>query len=124
MKRHNREKREQIERNVPEILKVLWELEFVEQLSFSKVKGEMWPKVQITISCNDENKIKMLKILLQKYEFPFSNLKITSTSNSAKKEDKATEQKPEQNKNSNPTQINKLFIRSSEARFKFKFKAI
>jgi hypothetical protein len=118
MKRHNREKREQIERNVPEILKVLWELEFVEQLSFSKVKGEMWPKVQVAINCNDENKIKMLKILLQKYEFPFSNLKIVSCSD---KKEITAEKKPEQVKNFGSTQISKLFKVSGS---KFKFKAI
>jgi len=83
MKRHNRERKNHVE-NVPEIFKDLWGFNFVEELSFSKVKNEMWPKIRIVVACEDENKIKMLKALLQKYEFPFSNLKIVSNGEKVK----------------------------------------
>jgi|GEM_PF-2192693 len=92
MKRHNKEKRERLE-NVPEIFKDLWGFNFVEEINFSKVKNEIWPKIRVVVSCEDENKVKMIRALLQKYEFPFSNLKIVS--NGEKKGQEVCKEKPE-----------------------------
>lgn len=61
--------------DIPEIFKDLWGFKFIEELSFSKVKNEAWPKIRIVME-EDEIKVKMIRGLLQKYEFPFSNLKI------------------------------------------------
>ncbi len=80
--RHNKNRDRQ--ENIPEIFKDLWGFNFIEELSFSKVKNEMWPKIRIVVACENENKVKMIRALLQKYEFPFSNLKIVS--NGEKKE--------------------------------------
>lgn len=66
--------------NVPEIFKDLWGFNFVEEISFSKIKNEM-PKIQVVVAHNDEDKTKMLQAVLQKYGVPFSNLKIISNDN-------------------------------------------
>lgn len=71
---HNKDKKESQEK-VPEIFKDLWGFNFIEDIGFCKVKGEM-PKIRITVARENENKITLIKTLLQKYEFPFSNLKI------------------------------------------------
>lgn len=92
MKRHNKEKRERSE-DVPEIFKDLWHFNFIEEINFSKVKNEIWPKIRIVMACEDENKVKMIKALLQKYEFPFSNLKIVF--NSEKNGSETCKEKPE-----------------------------
>ena len=98
MKRHDKEKKERLE-NVPEIFKVLWELSFVEEISMTRVKNEVWPKIHIVISCEDENKVKMIRALVQKYEFPFSNLKIvpdgSKKGQGSCKEDPASAKKPD-----------------------------
>ncbi len=115
MKRHNKERKERLE-DVPEIFKDLWGFNFVEEITFSKSKDEMWPKIRVVVTCEDENKIKMLKALLQKFEFPFSNLKIVSNSD---KKEVTTEKKPEQTKK--PGQVpSKLFKVSGSQKFKFK----
>ena len=69
----NKDKKEKQER-VPDIFKDLWGFDFIESVSFSKVKGEM-PKIRIVVARENEHKVALIKDLLLKYEFPFSNFK-------------------------------------------------
>lgn len=96
MKRHNKERKERLE-DVPEIFKDLWGFNFVEEVNFSKVKNEIWPKIRLVVTSEDENKVKMIRALLQKYEFPFSNLKIVSNTTDNKKEGTSPQANPEAN---------------------------
>jgi len=81
--RHNKNRDRQ--EDVSDIFKDLWGFDFIEEISFSRVKNEMWPRIKIVIVREDEKKKKMIRDLLQnKYEFPFSSLKIVS--NGDKKE--------------------------------------
>ena len=70
---HNKDKKDNQER-IPEIFKDLWGFDFIESVSFLKVKGEM-PKIQIIVARENEGKVALVKDLLGKYEIPFSNLK-------------------------------------------------
>jgi len=92
-KRHNKDKWEYQE-NVPEIFKDLWGFNFVEEVSFTKIKNEIWPKIRIMIARENENKIETIKTLLQKYEFPFSNLKIIISGDKKDSETNATGSSP------------------------------
>ncbi|MHB9019958.1 MAG: hypothetical protein ACYC3G_03780 [Minisyncoccota bacterium] len=109
MKRHNKDKKERSE-DVPEIFKDLWHFNFIEEISFSKVKNEIWPKIRIVMACEDENKVKMIKALLQKYEFPFSNLKIVS--HGEKNGPETCKEKPE------PSPSNKVLGNKPKIQFK------
>lgn len=118
--RHNKKRKEQPE-NVPEIFKDLWGFNFVEEISCSKVKNEMWPNIRVVIAREDENKTKMIKNLFLKYEIPFSNLNIISSAN--KNEREAYKEKPgisQKNivfgKNKKPI----FKVNGSSDRFKFK----
>ena len=91
MSRHNKERKERAG-DVPEIFHDLWNMSFVTELNFSRAKGELLPKIRVTIDGESEEKVKALKALLQKYEFPFSNLKIVS---SPDKKEAAAEEKPD-----------------------------
>ncbi|MEK7462968.1 MAG: hypothetical protein AAB621_01200 [Patescibacteria group bacterium] len=73
--RHRNKDKKENQMRVPEIFKDLWGFDFIEDIGFAKVKNEM-PKIRITVARENEGKIEMIKTLLQKYEFPFSNLKI------------------------------------------------
>jgi len=84
---HDKDKKESQER-IPEIFKDLWGFDFIEDIGFCKVKGEL-PKIRITVARENGNKIVLIKDLLQKYEFPFSNLKIVVSGN-----EKGSETKP------------------------------
>ena len=81
--RRTKNKRRRAE-NVPEIFKDLWGFNFIEEINISRIKNELWPKIKIVISRTEEDKIKSIKIVMQKYEFPFANAKIVV--NSGKKE--------------------------------------
>ena len=91
--RHNKKRNEERGRlDIPEIFKDLWGYNFVEDIGFSKVKNEIWPKIRITVSAGDEEKKKgSIKTVLGKYEFPFSNVKIVSSSET--KEQKTDKEK-------------------------------
>ncbi len=120
MKRHNKERRRHME-DVPEIFKDLWGFNFVEELSLTKTKGEEWPKIRVVISGNDEDKIKKLKVLLQKYEFPFSNLKII---HAGEQKEEIVEKKPDctdrPEKNKKPGQGSSKLFKVDSSPFKFK----
>lgn len=78
--RHNKNRDRQ--EDVSDIFRDLWGFKFIEKISFSRIKNEMWPKILIVIDRDDEKNKKMIRDLLQnKYEFPFSNLKIVSSEN-------------------------------------------
>ncbi|MDO8554995.1 MAG: hypothetical protein Q7R75_00295 [bacterium] len=83
---HNKDKKKQQER-IPDIFKDLWGFDFIEDIGFCKIKGEM-PKIRITVARENENKITLIKDLLQKYEFPFSNLKIVISGDKKESETK------------------------------------
>jgi hypothetical protein len=117
MKRHNKERKERME-DVPEIFKDLWGFNFVEEVNFYKVKNETWPKIRLVVSNEDENKVKMIRALLQKYEFPFSNLKIVSNSN--KKEEPDPQIKPETDTKPPAAGNKSKLFKVNTTRFRFK----
>lgn len=86
---HNKDKKANME-NIPEIFKDLWGFNFIEEVGFSKVKNET-PRIRIVVAREDEGKIETIKTLLQKYEFPFSNLKIVLSGDKKESETKAPE---------------------------------
>lgn len=87
-KRHHNGEKKKNQEKIPEIFKDLWGFDFIEDIGFCKVKGEI-PKIRIIVARENENKITLIKDLLQKYEFPFSNLKIVISG-----EKKESETKP------------------------------
>ena len=92
-KRHHNKDKKANQEKVPGIFQDLWGFDFVESVGFLKVKGEM-PKIRIVVARENENKVTLIKDLLQKYEFPFSNLKVDYSGDKKESETKTAGSSP------------------------------
>lgn len=88
--RHRNKDKKRNQMKVPEIFKDLWGFDFIENIGFARIKGET-PKIRIVVAIENENKVALIKNLLLKYEFPFSNLKVDYSGDKKESETKTTE---------------------------------